>query len=90
MHTWLYFANIYVGVQKKKFFHFLGIGHKAYSHSFVTKGSDSDTFLHMSFLVPTNIQDFAFSHKYSRFWNFEVIQVFDFFFQHTVNSLFIN
>ena len=77
MHIWSYFANIYVGVKKNKFFH---KGHKAYSHSLVTKGSDTDTFLQMSFLEPATFWDFAFSPKYLRFWNFEFRKVFEFFF----------
>ena len=38
----------------------------------VTKGSDTDTFLQMSFLVPATFWVFAFSPKYPRFWNFDV------------------
>ena len=90
MHTRSYFARIHVRLQKRKFFHILGKGHKAYSHSLVTKGSDTDIFLQMSFLVPATFWDFASSPKYLRFWNFDVRKVFEIFYRHTVNSLFIN
>ena len=65
-------------------------GPKAYSNTLVTKGSDTDIFLQMSFLVPATFWDFAFSPKYPRFWNFEVRKVLEIFCRNTVNSLFRN
>ena len=80
---------------KKQVFYFLGKGHMAYSHSLDTKGSDTDIYLQMSFLIPDTFWHSLFSPKYPRLKKLEIRfffdrKVFEIFCRNTMTSLFIN